>query len=82
MTQFRVRTLQVSHKNNQVNPVKSLRKGLFKVVLVGSYKASIVGFTLVSRSYYYLRDEVPAPRSRPTTVRRGNGGLYIYKTRA
>ena len=37
----------------------------------------MVGFTLLSRSYYYLRtvDEVPAPRSRPTTVRQGNGGL-------
>jgi hypothetical protein len=33
----------------------------------------MVGFTLVSRSYYYLRvDEVPAPRSRPTTIRQGN----------
>ena len=35
-----------------------------------------VGFTLLSRSYYYLRRrKVPAPRSRPTTVRQGNRGL-------
>jgi hypothetical protein len=40
----------------------------------------MVGFTLVSRSYYYYIcvDEVPAPRSRPTTVRQGNGGLSSY----
>ena len=37
----------------------------------------MVGFTLLSRSYYTICvDEVPAPRSRPTTVRQGNGGLY------
>ena len=43
-------------------------------------KASMVGFTLLSRAYYYLRslDEVPAPRSRPTTVRQGNEGLIVY----
>ena len=44
-------------------------------------KASMVGFTLLSRSYYYLRrrsiDEVPAPRARPTTVRQGNEGLLM-----
>jgi len=35
-----------------------------------------VGFTLLSRSYTTICvDEVPAPRSRPTTVRQGNGGL-------
>ena len=36
-----------------------------------------VGFTLLSCSYYgtICVDEVPAPRSRPTTVRQGNGGL-------
>jgi hypothetical protein len=42
----------------------SLRKGssCFGPIL----KASMVGFTLLSRSYYYLRRrEVPAPRSRP-----------------
>ena len=39
-----------------------------------------VGFTLLSRSYYYLRRRSPAaPRSRPTTVRQGNGGLLKYK---
>jgi hypothetical protein len=36
----------------------------------------MVGFTLVSRSYYYLRvDEVPAPRSRPTTNASGRGTI-------
>jgi hypothetical protein len=36
-----------------------------------------VGFTLLSRSYYYLRRRSPAaPRSRPTTVRQGNSGGY------
>jgi hypothetical protein len=56
-------------------PVRGLRKGsgIFGPIL----KASMVGFTLLSRSYYTICvDEVPAPRSRPTTVRQGNGGLY------
>jgi len=36
----------------------------------------VVGFTLASRSYYYLRkalDEVPAPRSRPASTVKGRG---------
>ena len=46
----------------------------FLVLFKGLY---VVGFTLLSR---FTRsticvDEVPAPRSRPTTVREGNGGL-------
>ena len=51
-----------------------------------------MGFTLftylpvvLSRCTYDLLtnicvDEVPAPRSRPTTVRQGNGGLKALKT--
>jgi hypothetical protein len=36
-----------------------------------------VGFTLVSRSYYFLRRRSPAPPFPPeTTVRQGNGGGY------
>ena len=52
---------------------RNLRKGssCFGFIL----KASMVGFTLLSRSYSICVDEVPAPRSRPTTVRQGNGGL-------
>jgi hypothetical protein len=41
-------------------------------------KASMGWASLYSRRlfYYYLCvDEVPAPRSRPTTVRQGNGVL-------
>jgi hypothetical protein len=34
-----------------------------------------VGFTLLSRFTTICVDEVPAPRSRPTTVRQGNEGL-------
>jgi len=52
----------------------NLRKGtqFFGLIL----KASMVGFTLLSRSLTTICvDEVPAPRSRPTTVRQGNGGL-------
>ena len=42
-----------------------------------------MGFTSVSRSYYYsiCVDEVPAPRSRPTIVRQGNGGYKREKKR-
>jgi hypothetical protein len=44
-------------------------------------KASMVGFTLYSRAfYYYCVDEVPPPRSHPTTVTgRGTGGYYLIK---
>ena len=58
--------LRKASKASKASPLFGLKK-----------KASMVGFTLLSRSYYYLRtvDEVPAPRSRPTTVRQGNGGL-------
>ena len=66
---------QKGQPRSEVNPFfGSLRKGsqFFGLIL----KASMVGFTLLSRSYYTICvDEVLAPRSRPTTVRQGNGGL-------
>jgi len=54
-------------------PVRGLRKGtqLFAPLL----KASIWWASLYSRALTTICvDEVPAPRSRPTTVRQGNGG--------
>jgi len=46
----------------------------FWSILKGLY---MVGFTLLSRSYYYLRRRSPDPRSRPTTVTgRGTGGHH------
>ena len=41
-------------------------------------KASMVWASLCSRALTTICvDEVPAPRSRPTTVRQGNGGLQL-----
>jgi hypothetical protein len=37
-------------------------------------------FTLALLLLTICVDEVPAPRSRPTTVRQGNGGLYNRET--
>jgi hypothetical protein len=47
LAQFRVRAL---HTNNQSTPVRGLRKGSTLIGLI--LKASMVGFTLLSRSYY------------------------------
>jgi hypothetical protein len=56
----------------------NLRKGSPFFGPIG--KTSMVGFTLLSRSFTTICvDEVPAPRSRPTTVRQGNGG-YNHNT--
>ena len=53
--------------------VRGLRKG------PSLYGGLHFSYTLVSRSYYYLRKRSPGPpfppHSRPTTVRQGNGGL-------
>jgi hypothetical protein len=45
------------------------------IVFLSILKASMVGFTLLSRDTNICVDEIPPPRSRPTTVRQGNGGL-------
>jgi hypothetical protein len=54
-------------------PVRGLRKGSSFSGLI--LKASMVGFTSSRALTTICVDKVPAPRSRPTTVRQGNGGL-------
>ena len=61
----------LSREQQSRKPRASKASPLFGPIL----KASMVGFTLLSCSYYYLRRRSPGPRSRPTTVRQGNGGL-------
>ena len=49
----------------------------FWSILKGLY---MVGFTLLSRSYYFLRKRSPGPRSRPTTVTgRGTRGAIMHR---
>jgi hypothetical protein len=74
--QFRMHTL---HTNNQVTPVRhpffvtTFEK--VQAVLV-SWERPLWWASLYSRALTTICvDEVPAPRSRPTTVRQGNGGL-------
>ena len=43
-------------------------------------KASMVGFTLVSRSYYYLRRRSPGPPFPPDHRQAGERGAIIAKT--
>jgi len=71
LAQFRVRAL---HTNNQVNPGQRASKRFdpYWSHLKGLYGG--LHFTLALLLLICV-DEVPAPRSRPTTVRQGNGGL-------
>ena len=68
---FYIRTL----RSTPVRERASKRFIVFRSHLKGLYGGL---HFLVSRSYTTIcKNEVPAPRSRPTTVRQGNGGLYI-----
>jgi hypothetical protein len=55
----------------------SLRKGssCFGLIL----KASMVGFTLLSRSYYYLRRRSPGPPFPPDHRQAGERGATTHK---
>jgi hypothetical protein len=73
LAQFRVRAL---HTNNQVNPGQRASKRFdpYWSHLKGLYGG--LHFTLALLLLICV-DEVPPPRSRPTTVRQGNGGAII-----
>ena len=73
--QFRMHTL---HTNNQVNAAEELRKASKASKaspLFGPMgKASMVGFTLLSRSHYYLRRRSPDPPFPPDHRQAGERG--------
>jgi hypothetical protein len=85
----RLRTLHIGTIRS--TPVRGLRKCPWRFCRF--LKASMVGFTLVARCYYYLRRRSPGPPfpPRPTTVLsyllssgRGTGGytqIYRYAAR-
>ena len=74
LAQFRVRAL---HTNNQSTPVRGLRKGS---QFFAPFLKAMVGFTLLSRSYYYLRRRSPGAPFPPDHRRAGERGAIRYHT--